>query len=286
MIERKRNARLTPVKGKSPQRLMVLAFSAAGAIIAACLLLWGILELFRALERVADEQCRVIDQELDVVVVTPGRMVQPDVITLHFGLTNGANLAEIDFAGLRGKLLSRVPNIRDIHIERRLPNRVTIEVKERDPIARVAGKSRSSPSGLMVDSEGVVFRFARSAATYPVVRTGPEIKLSPGERLAGRAAAALQLVEAASLPELLALNVQEVDTTPKDYVLVTLGNYSRAKVAWEHMDAISNSSRESLHKQLKRLLQALSTNLASSTATWIATDYGTPGRVYAAQPDR
>ena len=67
---------------------------------------------------------------------------------------------------------------------------------------------------------------------------------------------------------------------------MTLGNYSRAKVAWEHMDTNSASSRESLQKQLKRLLKTLSTNLASSTATWIVTDYGTPGRVYAAEHDR
>ena len=286
MTDRKRNGRLTPVSGKSPRRLVVTALSLAGALAAIVLLFWGFAVMFHALARTADEQCRIIDQDLDVVVVTPGRMVQPDVVTLHFGLTNGANLAEIDFAGLRDKLLSRVPNVRDIHIERRLPNRVTIELKERDPIARIAGKSGSAPSGLMVDSEGVIFRFARSAATYPVVRTGPEVKLAPGERLAGRAAAALQLVEAATQPDLLALNVQEVDTTPKDYVLVTLGNYSRAKVAWEHMDTNSASSRESLQKQLKRLLKTLSTNLASSTATWIVTDYGTPGRVYAAEHDR
>ena len=84
----------------------------------------------------------------------------------------------------------------------------------------------------------------------------------------------------------MALNVQEVDSTPKDYVLVTLGNYSRAKIAWEHMDADSRTSRESLRQQLKRLLDAFITNLASPTATWIVTDYGTPGRVYAAENDR
>jgi hypothetical protein len=118
------------------------------------------------------------------------------------------------------------------------------------------------------------------------VRTGSDIKLVPGERLAGRSAAALMLVETAALPDLMALNVQEVDATPKDYVLVTLGNYSRAKVAWEHMDTDSRISRDSLKRQLKRLLDALNTNLASSTATWIVTDYGTPGRVYAAENDR
>ena len=286
MISRTRNARLTPKNGKPPRILMKVLLAIIGLLFVAGFLVWGSVKLFNELDRMTDEQCRIIDADVDVVVVTPGRMVQADVVTLHFGLTNGANLAEIDFGALRTKLLTRVPNVRDISIERRMPNRVTIEVKERDPIARVAGHAKNSPSGLMVDAEGVIFRFARSAATYPVVRTGSDIKLVPGERLAGRSAAALTLVEVAAQPELMALNVQEVDATPKDYVLVTLGNYSRAKVAWEHMDTDSHASRDSLKRQLKRLLDALNTNLASSTATWIVTDYGTPGRVYAAENDR
>ena len=286
MTSRIRNARLSPRDGKSQHTAMKVLLAVVGLLVVVGLMAWGAVKLFNGLDRMVDEQCRIVDTDLDVVVVTPGRMVQADVVTLHFGLTNGANLAEIDFATLRTKLLSRVPNVRDIRIERRLPNRVTIEVSERDPMARVASRAKNSPSGLMVDKEGVIFRFVRSTATYPVVRTGSDIKLAPGERLTGRAAAALLLVEVASLPEFMALNVQEVDSTPKDYVLVTLGNYSRAKIAWEHMDADSRTSRESLRQQLKRLLDAFNTNLASPTATWIVTDYGTPGRVYAAENDR
>lgn len=282
-----RNSRLSANGTRSSRRMVRFVLAAIGTLLSLVLFAWGVATLFDSLHDIANEQCRVTDPDLDVVVVTPGRMVQPDVVTLHFGLTNGSNLAKIDFATLREKLLSRVPNVRDIHIERRLPNRVTIEVKERDPIARVAGKGCSSPMGLMVDSEGVIFRFARSAATYPVIRTESEVKLAPGERLAGRSASALQLIETAAQPELLTLNVQEVDATPKDYMLVTLGNYSRAKIAWEGMDTTSSRiAHESLRKQLTRLKKAFASNLASPTATWIATDYGTPGRVYAAANDR
>ena len=286
MTERKRNARLAPVGGKSSRRTTLIALSVAGALVIVALAAWGVETAFDTLRSINNEQCRVADADLDVVVTTPGRMVQPDVVTLHFGLTNGANLAEIDFAALREKLLKRIPNIRDIRIERRMPNRVTIDVKEREPIARVASTGKNSPAGLMTDSEGVLFRFARSAATFPVVRTGADVKLVPGERLTGRAAAALRLVETAAQPDLLALNVQEVNSAHKDYLLVTLGNYSRAKVAWERMDEESRTSLESLRRQLVRLSQALGTELASPTAMWIATDYGTPGRVYAAESDR
>ncbi|MCQ2391024.1 MAG: FtsQ-type POTRA domain-containing protein [Kiritimatiellae bacterium] len=286
MTKRTHHARLKPIDGKSRSRILVWALLAGGVLFTVIVALWGLIECGTALQTICNEQCRVVDPDLDVVVVTPGKMVQPDVVTLHFGLTNGANLAEIDFAALRDKLLSRVPNIRDIAIERRLPNRVTIEVKEREPIARVVGAAKNSPSGLMVDAEGMIFRFARSAAAFPVVRAADDMKAAPGERLTGRSAAALRLLEVAAQPEFLSLNVQEANAAFKDYVLVTLGNYSRAKVAWDHMDEDSHVSRESLRRQLKRLTQALATGLVSPTTTWIATDYGTPGRVYAAQNDR
>ena len=286
MTKRTHHARLKPIDGKSRSRILVWVLLAGGVVFTVIVALWGLIECGTALQAICNEQCRVVDPDLDVVVVTPGKMVQPDVVTLHFGLTNGANLAEIDFAALRDKLLSRVPNIRDIAIERRLPNRVTIEVKEREPIARVVGAAKNSPSGLMVDAEGMIFRFARSAAAFPVVRAADDMKAAPGERLTGRSAAALRLLEVAAQPEFLSLNVQEANAAFKDYVLVTLGNYSRAKVAWDHMDEDTHVSRESLRRQLKRLAQALATGLVSPTTTWIATDYGTPGRVYAAQNDR
>ncbi len=285
MTDTRRNSRLKPV-GEPRHRKTILALSILGTILAAALMMWGLVKTFDSLRHMTNEQCRVNDADLDVVVVTPGRMVTPEAVTHHFGLTNGANLAEIDFVTLRENMLKRIPNVRDLRIERRQPNRITLEVMEREPMARVAGTAKNSPSGLMADSEGVIFFFPRSAATFPVVRTGPETRLKPGERLTGRAAAALQLVEMAALPEFLPLNVQEVNATHKDYVLVTLGNYSRAKIAWDRMDENSHQSRESLKRQLSRLAKALATNLASPTATWIVTDHGTPGRVYAAENDR
>lgn len=286
MTKIRRSSRLKPIDGNSHRRLVLTALSLAGAVLILLAVGYGLCCGYAAIKKLCDEQCRVVDQGVDVVVVTPGVMVMADVVKFHFGLTNGANLAEIDFGGLRECLLRRVPNIRDLTIERRLPNRVTIEVKEREPIARVMGAGKKSPTGLMVDAEGVIFRFVRSAATYPVVRTTGNATLEPGGRLGGRSAAALRLLETAALPDFISLNVQEADAAPKDYVLVTLGDYSRAKVAWEEMDEDTPRARESLARQLRRLSKAIASNLAAKGSTWIVTDYGTPGRIYAAENDR
>ena len=69
----------------------------------------------------------------------------------------------------------------------------------------------------------------------------------------GMAAAAVRLVEEAALPDLADLSVLEVDTTHADYLLVTLGDYSRARIAWDRMCEDTRASRTSLTNQLTRL---------------------------------
>ena len=234
------------------------------------------------------EQCVVTDRELDVVIDNrkdeQRRMVHPDIITLYFGLTNGANLATIPFADLRKKLLGRIPNIADLKIERRLPNRVTITVVEREPAVRIATLKGRADSGRVADLEGVVFPFSSNVSALPVIR---EASSTPaGKRLTGMAAAAVRLVEEAALPELADLSVLEVDTTHADYLLVTLGDYSRARIAWDRMCEDTRASRTSLTNQLTRLSKAIATRVITQPTLWHATDYGSPGRVFAKDPAR
>ena len=234
------------------------------------------------------EQCVVTDRELDVVIDNrkdeQRRMVHPDIITLYFGLTNGANLATIPFADLRKKLLGRIPNIADLKIERRLPNRVTITVVEREPAVRIATLKGRADSGRVADLEGVVFPFSSNVSALPVIR---EATATPaGKRLTGMAAAAVRLVEEAALPDLADLSVLEVDTTHADYLLVTLGDYSRARIAWDRMCEDTRVSRTSLTNQLTRLSKAIATRVITQPTLWHATDYGSPGRVFAKDPAR
>ena len=241
-----------------------------------------------SLRRTWREQCVVTDRELDVVIDNrkdeKRRMVHPDIITLYFGLTNGANLATIPFADLRKKLLDRIPNIADLKIERRLPNRVTITVVEREPAVRIATLKGRADSGRVADFEGVVFPFSSNVSALPVIR---EATATPaGKRLAGMAAAAVRLVEEAALPELADLSVLEVDTTHADYLLVTLGDYSRARIAWDRMCEDTRASRTSLTNQLTRLSKAIATRVITQPTLWHATDYGSPGRVFAKDPAR
>lgn len=233
------------------------------------------------LNQIWQEQCRVTDRDLDVVI-TSGKMVHPEVINLHFGLTNGANLATIPFAELRKDLLERVPNVRDIRIERRLPNRVTIEVFEREPIARISSRKDPAISGRVADAEGVVFSYNVSETTslLPLVRENSNQPTNPGKKLTGITGAALRLVEAASVPEFAELKVREVDTSHEDYLYIKLGNLDHAEIAWDHMKDDTAISRSSLQKQLKHLTKVIETRLTPQSTVWLATDWA-HGRITA-----
>lgn len=266
------------------RRAHAVAVLGAVALLAAAAVA-GIGIAFRALQDIWREQCRVTDRELDVVI-SSGKMVHPDIITLFFGLTNGANLATIPFAELREKLLARVPNIRELKIERRLPNRVTIDVIEREPAVRIAPPKGRADTGRVADLDGVVFPFSSEVESLPVVREAGTTPTPPGRYLSGMAAAAVRLVRAAASPDLSDLSVLEVETSHPDYLLVTFGDYSRAKIAWDHMQDDSRHANDSLHRQLKRLSQAMATRLIPQPALWNATDYGKPMRIYVMDPAR
>ena len=284
--------RNTNIKDKSAlRRRLVLAAILLFCVCAAC---WGVALGFGALRGIWREQFRVQDSAIDVVVTSTGKNVTPATIIYYFGLTNGANLATIPYDELRKSLIARIPNIRDILIERRLPRRVTVSVKEREPAVRIAPAKGSPDSGLVADYDGVVFR-TYNAPPLPIIRETNDVRHTPGQRLVGHARAALQLVhllaevadgKADAPPALADLRVLEINTAQKDHLLATLGDYSTAEIAWERMGEDADIARQSLRRQLVRLAQAIATRLTPRATRWIATEYEKGGRVYAADPAR
>ena len=234
------------------------------------------------------------DAAIDVVVTSSGANVMPETITFHFGLTNGANLATIPYQEKSRELIARNPNIRSISIERRLPRRVIIDVKEREPAVRIVAAKGTESAGLVADYDGVVFRTFKAPSQLPVMRESAETRHTPGQRLEGHAYAALQLVHVladaaegkSDAPELAALRVREINTSKKDYLLVTLDDYSTAEIAWDRMGEDSEIAQKSLHRQLLHLSQAIATRLTPRSTRWIVTEYEKGGRVYAADPAR
>ena len=289
MIKQKVNVNVK--SQKALRRLIVLA---AIALVGGGFTCWGAAIGISALHRIWLEQFRVQDAAVDVVVTTPGANVIPETITFHFGLTNGANLASIPYEEKSRELIAKNPNIRSISIERRLPRRVLIDVKEREPAVYIVPEKGSKASGLVADYEGVVFRTFKAPAQLPVVRGPAETRHAPGQRLEGHAYAALQLVHVladaaegkSDAAELASLHVRAINTSKKDYLFVTLDDYSTVEIAWDRMGEDSEIAQKSLRRQLVHLAQAIATRLTPRSTRWIVTEYEKGGRVYAADPAR
>ena len=223
------------------------------------------------------EQC-VITDVASQVSITDGKMVRADVIAYEFGLKNGANLALIDFAEKRRETLKKIPNIRDISIARHLPDKVSITVEERVPAVRLGIKGQKADVGRVADTEGVVFISSSGTQMLPMIREAAAPGTKKGQRLSGRALAALRLLETCrdKFRELAAI---EADISKPDYITIVLGNdYSTAKVAWEGMDDPSDATQGKLERQLNELTKTYCSRVDTSVRVWNATQ---PGKVYA-----
>ncbi len=95
----------------------------------------------------------------------PIRVVEVESDTLsrewvmeHLDLYRGdLNLLEIDVGALRASLL-KIPQTREAHIARQLPDTLFISIEEREPIARVAAEDvERGRITLLVDRDGIVY---------------------------------------------------------------------------------------------------------------------------------
>lgn len=216
------------------------------------------------------EQCVITDMASQVEI-SAGKMVHPSTIAEELGLRIGANLALIDFSAKREELLAKVPNLREVRISRRLPDKVIISTDERVPVARMGFKGKNNVTGRVVDTEGMVFIWQRGTQTLPTIRETQSPGTPKGQRIAGRTLAALRLIEACREPEFSEFGVLEVDVSKPDFLQATLGNYSTVKIAWEGMDEQTPASHGDLVRKLGMLRKAIRSRVAADAVIWNAT---------------
>ena len=225
-------------------------------VLAAAVLLVGLAVGYGKLRALYLEQCVVTDPSEQISIVS-GKMVKPDVIAENFGLRAGANLALIDFEAKREEILRKIPTLREISVSRHLPSHVFIRAEERTPIVRLNVRGRRTSTGHVADSEGMVFACARGTQLLPTIREARAPGTAVGQRLKGRVRAALDLVKACREPEFSDLGLLEVDTSKTDFLVATLGNYSRVKICWTDMDEATPAAQAALRARLALLLKAL-----------------------------
>ena len=101
----------------------------------------------------------------EVVVENTGTVLGREEILKHAGIHKGQNLFEIDLKAVRANL-EILPEVKRVEIRRQLPDRMTIRIAERVPVARV-----TAPRGLQwemyaIDGEGFVVNLQDRGAGY------------------------------------------------------------------------------------------------------------------------
>jgi len=253
-------------------------------LIAACVvfillfaLIGGLKLGYDRLLALCQDECVIRDMATQVEI-TSGKMVPASTIAEELGLKIGTNLAAIDFSDKRKALLEKIPNLRAVRISRRLPDKVIVVAEERTPIARMGIRGKRVVTGRVVDTEGVVFICQRGTQSLPTIYEPQEPGTRKGEHVKSRTLAALRFIETCREPDFLELGVLDVDTSKHDFLVATLGNYSKVKILWEGMDESTAASRKDLTARLTRLRDAIRSKVAPETVIWNAT---IPGEIFA-----
>lgn len=233
---------------------------------------------YNKLSDIYHQQCVITDMAKQVIVVSPGKLAKADAIAESFGLRPGVNLSEINFAEKREEILSKYHMLRSISVARQLPDKVTITVEERVPIARLGIHNSKKRTDLVVDADCVAFDCSRGTSRLPIIYEPPEKRLFSGQRATGRTYSAIKLIEMAKDARFSALGIQDVDTYKPDFLLLTLEDYSIVKIAWEGMEEWSEISRMNLETQLNCLATTILSRVAPNCRLWNAT---IPNQVFA-----
>lgn len=252
-------------------------FAVIAIVLMLIVLIGGVRFGYGWLRALCEEECIIRDMA-EQVEITSGKMIPASTIAEELGLKNGANLATLDLTAKREALLAKVPNLRTIRISRILPDKVVVVTEERTPIARMGIRGKRTVTGRVVDTEGVIFICQRGTQTLPTIYEPQEPGTRKGERVKARTLAALRFIEACREPEFLELGILDVDTSKHDFLVATLGSYSKVKILWEGMDEPTSASRKDLTTRLTRLRDAIRSKLTPDTVIWNAT---IPGEISA-----
>jgi hypothetical protein len=258
----------------SPIKKQILIFSIFSIIV-----LGAAYILVSKLYHIWLEQC-IVRNYAEQIEVTGGNMIKSELIVRACGLTNGINLATLDYESLRKKTLTKFPQLKSITFSYQMPCNLKVTLEERTPIVRIGISGKHTNTGLVADEQGYIFRKYPNTSTLPVIKKSSIADIIPGKQLEARAMAAIRLLEAFKNPEFVELAALVADISKKDFIVVTFkSDYSQAKIAWADIDIDSPASKANMHRQITHLLQAM--RIKTGTRLWNATDTSIPGKIHA-----
>lgn len=136
----------------------------------------------------------------EINFATDGALTREQVLTAA-GIVEDRNIFTVDLAKARS-IIEQMPQVESAVVQRQLPNRMSVTVTERRPIAWVAAKGDVDPSSsersFLIDGRGTVLRSRVILPEYfhlPIISGFETENLVPGKRVpAWEMQAALELV--------------------------------------------------------------------------------------------
>lgn len=137
----------------------------------------------------------------DIGFTTDGALTREQVLNTA-DLAEGRNIFTVDLAKARAAI-EQLPQVESAVVQRQLPNRMSVTVTERRPIAWVAAKGDEDPSSsersFLIDARGIVLRSRVNLPEYyhlPIISGFETGNLVPGKRVNDfEMQAALELVQ-------------------------------------------------------------------------------------------
>jgi cell division protein FtsQ len=186
----------------------------------------------------------------EINFTTDGALTR-DQVLMAAGLAEGRNIFTVDLAEARAAI-EKLPQVESAVVQRLLPNRMTVTVAERRPIAWVAAKGDEDPSSsersFLIDARGIVLRSRVVLPEYyhlPIISGFETGNLVPGRRVNDlEMQAALELVRLNA--DSTRFQARNIDLA-KGYCLVVT-DQKRAKITF---------GLENVEAQLARLYRYL-----------------------------
>lgn len=209
------------------------------------------------------------------VTITTGKTLTPDLLLEVLQLKEGVNLFSIPIDKRRRDLMEWAPNIRELSIVRRLPDKLTISVVEREPIARLG------QNGCVTDEEGIVFVRYAGTGRLPLIQGADSLsQIKPGDQLHGIALSAVRLVENASRPECKS-RILVIDVKQEEFFQLTFSDHRMANFAWPGMEDDEKNTFYSMQKHFDQLGTIMESEAGRMCRIF---DARVPGRITARLP--
>lgn len=215
---------------------------------------------------------------IQTIEITPGRIKTETMIREYLAyvdITAGTNLFAFNLRKLVALYLERNPLVRQMHVRRRLPGTLEVEILERDPLARLGQRGN-----LVADREGYVFRLSSDLHRLPVIIGDKDAELAPGRDVQGMSRVAIDVLAACDNP-LMGIRLVGVDVSRTDYLrlhMLTADGIKEVKLSWEGVGRRTTTSYANMRQRLSEVRQTVEKDRAAHS------EYDAsilPGRVHA-----